>query len=100
MAAAGAEFPSLTTSRLRLRAPEIDDAAAFGALLGIPAVTRYSNWPDAPNKRQAERYMRWMAKLYESGKGCAWMIEDNASGSLIGAIRFNRFDKTWRYGEV
>jgi ribosomal-protein-alanine N-acetyltransferase len=91
-------FPELTTRRLLLRAPMLDDAAPFGALLAIPEVTRFTNWPEAPNRARTERYMRWMAKLLGSGKGCAWIIEDRRSSALIGAIRFNRFDKKWKLG--
>jgi len=93
-------FPALSTTRLTLRAPKPADAAAFRAVLVIPEVTRFSNWPDGPTKAQAERSMRWMAKVYASGKGCAWIIEDRKKGELIGAIRFNHFDKKWRVGEI
>src|SRR6202034_1419655 len=94
------EFPPLTTSRLRLREPRIDDAVHFGALLSIPDLTRFSNWPDAPTKTQAERFMRWMSQLHAGRKGCAWIVEDRPSKAPIGAIRFNRFDKKWKYGEI
>jgi [ribosomal protein S5]-alanine N-acetyltransferase len=99
-AAPGSEFPLLTTSRLNLRAPVADDAPAFAAMLSVPAVTQFSNWPDAPKIGQVERFIRWMIKLYATRKGCAWMIEDAASGILAGAVRFNHFDKSWRFGEV
>jgi ribosomal-protein-alanine N-acetyltransferase len=69
-------------------------------VLSIPAVTRFSNWPDAPSMAQSERYMRWMSTLHASGKGCAWIIEDRHSGTLAGAIRYNRFEKKWRCGEI
>jgi [ribosomal protein S5]-alanine N-acetyltransferase len=94
------EFPSLITERLRLRAPDINDAEPFRVLLSIPEVTRFSNWPDAPKKAEVERVMRWMSKLHPSGNGCAWIIEDGASKTVIGAIRFNHFDKRWKAGEV
>jgi RimJ/RimL family protein N-acetyltransferase len=42
---------------LRLRAPQIDDAEHFFALLSIPEVTRFSNWPDAPTRPQVERFV-------------------------------------------
>ena len=93
-------FPHLTSKRLLLRAPAPSDAEAFRAILSIQEVTRFSNWPEAPTKTQGERYMRWMAKLHASGDGCAWMIEHRRSGALIGAVRFNRFDKKWRNGEI
>jgi [ribosomal protein S5]-alanine N-acetyltransferase len=94
------EFPSLTTERLRLREPHMDDAEPFGRLLSIPEVTRFSNWPDAPKKSEVERYMRWMAKLHATRNGCAWFIDDSASKAVIGAIRFNHFDRRWKVGEV
>src|SRR5215510_11578278 len=59
---AARKFPSLSTKHLTLRAPTLADAAAFRAVLSIPAVTRFSNWPDAPTKAQGERYLRWMSK--------------------------------------
>jgi ribosomal-protein-alanine N-acetyltransferase len=93
-------FPALSTTRLMLRAPAPADAAPFRAVLVIPEVTRFSNWPDAPTKAQVERYMRWMAKAHAGGKGCAWIIEDRKTRRLIGAIRFNRFDKKWRFGVI
>lgn len=93
-------FPALSTRRLVLRVPTMKDAEPFRALLSIPEVTRFSNWPDAPTAKQGERFMRWMAKHYASGKGCAWIIEDRASKALIGAVRFNSIDKRWKAGEI
>jgi ribosomal-protein-alanine N-acetyltransferase len=95
-----AVFPVLWTNRLVLRAPAPNDAEPFRALLSIPDVTRYSNWPDAPSKAQSERYMRWMAKVHATGKGCAWIIEDRETSAFIGAIRFNTIDKKWRGAEI
>lgn len=100
MPSKSAVFPTLRTRRLVLRAPVSSDAEPFRALLSIPEVTRYSNWPVAPSNPQAERFMRWMAKLHPSGKGCAWMIEDRDSSAFIGAIRFNSIDKKWRGAEI
>jgi hypothetical protein len=101
MLPAGArEFPLLTTERLQLRAPRIEDAEPLSALLSIAEVTRFSNWPDAPKRIQVERFTRWMSKLLDSGKRCAWIIEERGSQTLVAAIRYNRFDKKWRYGVV
>jgi ribosomal-protein-alanine N-acetyltransferase len=99
-AASGSPFPALATSRLRLRAPEADDTPAFTAMLSFAEVTRFSNWPDAPRQAQVERSVRWMEKLHASGSGCAWIIDDAASRRLVGAIRFNHFDRKSKFGEV
>jgi len=94
------EFPVLETGRLALRAPLASDAGAFGSILSIHDVTRYSNWVDDPTKAQLERAMRWMRKAYASGAGCGWIIEERASGAVAGAIRFNNFEIKWRCGEI
>ena len=94
------EFPGLTTNRLRLREPMKRDAATLAPLWSHAAVTRFSNMADAPKPAQIERLVAWMVQLHPKGSGCAWIIEDAASATPIGAIRFNRFDKTWRYGVV
>ena len=97
---ASRKFPVLSTKRLTLRAATAKDVGEFQALLSIPDVTRFSNWPDAPNKTQVERSLRWMAKVHASGKGCAWIIEIAGSKAIAGAIRFNSFEKKWRVGEI
>jgi ribosomal-protein-alanine N-acetyltransferase len=94
------KFPALSTKRLTLRAVTPKDAVAFQAILSIPDVTRFSNWPDAPTRTQVERSLRWMSKVHCSGKGCAWIIEIGASKALAGAIRFNSFERKWRCGEI
>jgi len=100
MATPAKPFPTLSTARLTLRAPVSEDGSAYHAILSSPAVTRYSNLPDRPSKTQCDRILRWMTKLHPSGKGCAWIIERGDSKSVVGAIRFNSFDKKWRGGEV
>ena len=97
---AARKFPLLSTKHLTLRAPTLADAAAFRAVLSIPDVTRFSNWPDAPTKAQVERSLRWMSKLHASGKGCAWIIEHRNSRTVAGAIRFNSFERKWKCGEI
>lgn len=94
------EFPSLSTDRLNLRAATHDDAAAFRALLSIPEVTRFSNWPDAPTDEQGIQFVQKMVDQFSSGNGCAWIIEDRPSGAFVGAVRFNYFMKDWMCGGV
>jgi ribosomal-protein-alanine N-acetyltransferase len=93
-------FPTLLTSRLRLRAVAPVDGAPFHALMSIPEVTRYSNWPDSPTEDQANASIRNMSELFSAGNGCGWIIEDLSSLAFIGAIRFNYFQNAWKVGGV
>jgi len=93
-------FPALETARLRLRAVKPDDHVFYHALLSIPQVTRFGDFPDAPSKAQSDRILNWMAKRFGAGKGCAWIIEEGKGGAPVGAIRINRIDRLWRWGEI
>ena len=94
------DFPALSTSRLTLRMVRSDDSPRFQALLAIPAVTRFSNWADAPDDEQAAGFIKNMSELFRSGNGCAWIIGSRASREFMGAIRFNYFIKAWKGGGV
>jgi ribosomal-protein-alanine N-acetyltransferase len=94
------EFPVLLTARLRLRSPTPDDCDTFHAILSYPNVTQFSNWPDAPSKAQVERSMKWMRDAFPKGRGCAWIIEDQTSRRVLGAVRFNSFDTRSKCGEI
>jgi len=73
-------FPALETARLRLRAVKSDDDSFYHALLSIPKVTRFGNFPDAPSKAQSDRILNWMSRRFDAGRGCAWLIEEREAG--------------------
>ena len=93
-------FPVLETERLNLRAVMPEDHDFYHALLAVRDVTRFSDFPDAPARAQSGRILAWMSKRFGSGKGCAWLIEQRRGGALVGAIRINRIDRSWRWGEI
>src|SRR6516164_7120167 len=93
-------FPALKTERLMLRAVNSGDGGFYHRLLSIAAVTLYSDLPDAPSRAQSNRILNWMAKRFGGGKGCAWIIEERKGGAPVGAIRINRVDRAWRWGEI
>ena len=93
-------FPILSTRRLTLRAIAPHDAAGFRALMSIPEVTRYANWPEDPTEDQANAWTRNLSALFPSGTGCAWVIEERSSGAFIGAVHFNYFYWEWKVGGI
>lgn len=95
-----ADFPTLSTARLNLRQPSMADYEVFHAILSCPEVTQFSNWADAPKRGEVERPLKWMCEAFGKRKGCAWMIEDRATQTLLGAIRFNCLDTRNRRAEV
>ena len=93
-------FPTLTTARLRLREPRMQDHDAFHAILSSPDVSRFSNWADMPRRGDIERPLKWMCAAFAKGKGCAWMIEERAAATVLGAVRFNSIDARNRCAEI
>lgn len=93
-------FPVLSTNRLTLRAIAPHDVGEFRALMAIPEVTRYSNWPEAQTDDQANAWIGNLSELFPSGKGCAWVMEDRSSGAFIGSVHFNYFYWDWRVGGI
>jgi len=93
-------FPVLETRRLRLRAVDPADQDFYHSLLSCPEVTLFSNFPDTPSRAQSDRILAWMSKRFGSGKGCAWIIDQRPGDAPVGAIRINRIDKQWRWGEI
>lgn len=93
-------FPSLQTARLRLRAPDLDDASAYHEILSLREVTRYINLRDSPTSERSRKFVRWMTGLHSRGRGCAWIMESLATHDLVGAIRIDEIDTRSRCGTV
>lgn len=95
-----ADFPILKTHRLLLRKPSSVDVAAYGRILSIADVTKYTDIPDNPTDKRCERMVSWMSKLYEKKNGCAWIIENRSDSEIIGAIRINQIFKKAKCGVI
>ena len=93
-------FPTLSTSRLTLREIQAGDAAAFAELLSYYIVTRFSDLPDAPSPDDCDTLLRGMADLFAAGRGCAWIVEESATATPIGAIRINYILHNWKCGGI
>lgn len=93
-------FPTLATKRLNLRAVLESDVSDYHRLLSKAEVTSYTDIPDAPTLKRTEKLLSWMSERFPSGKGCAWIIEDNKSMQLMGAIRINQIDKKTKCGVI
>lgn len=91
-------FPEITTPRLRLRALTEADAPAYGALMHLPEVTRFTNLVVKPDGEQALKTVHNMMELWPAGTGCAWLIEEACA--FVGVIRFNYFHTWSRCGGI
>jgi len=79
---------ALETSRLRLRVPRADDAAAlFAAYTADPEVTRYLSWRPHTTVADTTRFLRDYCEAgWASGGPYVWLISLSATGTAVGII--------------
>lgn len=79
--------PVLESELLRLRPLHPDDFDALFAISSDPLL-----WEQHPSKDRAEEagFRRWFAEALESGG--ALVVEDRATGEVIGTSRFHGYD--------
>lgn len=77
--------PTLTTARLRLRAPAASDLDASAAMWGDPEVVRFIGGKTFTRSEVWARLLRYAGMWTLLGHGF-WMIEDRESGKFVGEI--------------
>ncbi|HCW51333.1 MAG TPA: GNAT family N-acetyltransferase [Clostridiales bacterium] len=81
------EHESLTTTRLKLRRPTVDDAeAVFYGYAQDREVTRFLVWRPARDLDETRRFLGSCLEGWASGKELTWAITLSTSGDLIGMV--------------
>jgi RimJ/RimL family protein N-acetyltransferase len=89
------EVPRLETERLLLRGHRSDDFDAHAAIWGDPAVLRHIGDGTALTGKEIwARVLRSLGRWIAMGFGY-WLIEERASGNVVGEIGFARFRRDW-----
>lgn len=83
---------------LRLRSWTLDDAAGLQLAVRDPLVRRYAGFL-VEDRAEAEQRVQRYAAAWASGDGVAWVVCD-ASGSVLGSVRFGLFDRDLGCGMV
>jgi ribosomal-protein-alanine N-acetyltransferase len=83
-----ADVEVLTGTRVRLRAPRLDDAEAiFDAVASDPEVTRYLSWKPHPDVDETRRVI---TEFFNVGDERTYLIELRETGQVIGLCGFRR----------
>lgn len=86
-------FPLLTTPRLRLRCPELDDAAIMFENLTHPEAARFGGKaPPATVEATREKLEKVLATI-RAGEGISWALVDIETGAYLGSAGLWRWDK-------
>ncbi|SDY74576.1 Protein N-acetyltransferase, RimJ/RimL family [Lysobacter sp. yr284] len=92
-------FPVLQGSRVRLRGPREDDAAALFALFGDARVTRFWSRPPMQDIAEARELIEQIHAGRQARTLLNWAIADETD-ALIGTCTLFRFDAAHRRAEI
>jgi RimJ/RimL family protein N-acetyltransferase len=85
-------FPTLTTTRLRLRRFERRDLADLHACLSDPAAMRYWNCPPCKTMTDTEKALAWLLKTTSPYDHLAWAACKKSNDRCIGMVNYHRRD--------
>ena len=78
---------TITTERLTLRPPTIDDAGAiFDAYAQDPDVTRHTNWAPHASIEVTREFLGEAIDAWSGNARFVWVVGDKASGELVGGL--------------
>ncbi|GAA5148098.1 GNAT family N-acetyltransferase [Microbacterium pseudoresistens] len=79
---------TLTTERLVLRAPGIDDADAITAACQDPEIPRWTTVPSPYTRADAEEFIDLVAQWWHDGNQTIWgiFVDGATDGALVGTI--------------
>lgn len=87
--------PTLETERTLLRPHRLDDLDAYVALWADPVVTRYIGGKPRTREDSWVRVLRYAGMWQLLGYGL-WVVEDKATGALIGEAGFHEMKRDIR----
>ena len=94
------KIPTLTTSRLTLRALQVRDSADMYEYASLDTVTKYLLWESHRSEKQTRQYLEYVQKLYRAGELYDWAIVFNGCDKMIGTCGFASLDTENRSGEA
>jgi len=92
--------PTLTTSRLRLEAPQAGDLADVFMIFSDPVVMRYWSHEPWQSPEQAEAWLARVDSGHAAGDALQWAIRETATGVVIGTATLFKISPPNRRAEI
>ncbi|MBU8900403.1 GNAT family N-acetyltransferase [Corallococcus sp. H22C18031201] len=96
-------IPELRTERLRLRAPDLEDAEALAAIYGDPEVGRYLGFRLIHRTEQMREKLARDLEAVRRGEGMRWVLcahADAAPAGYVGIFSWSQRDRRAEVGYV
>lgn len=94
------QFPELETPRLRLRAFTSGDAAILLRLRSHPKIMKYMDAYPLKSREEALEMIQNNQKEFKATKMIDWILEEKASGTVLGYTGFYQIDQRHRRVEI
>ena len=93
-------FPRLETERLILRAATLEDASALQRIRTNPEVMQYMDTFYHDTLQVSKDFISYNLEGYANKKVIYWMLEEKASGNIIGDFSFWKIDSKHHRAEI
>jgi ribosomal-protein-alanine N-acetyltransferase len=88
-------FPTLTTPRLVLRQPSLDDVNDIFQATSDPEVQKYDSNPPMKDIAEAVQLVEQLLAWFEEKKAISWGIELKDTGRTVGGVGFYFWDQIY-----
>jgi len=95
-----AEFPELSTARLRLTRIGSPDAPAVFEMFSHPDVVRYYDLEPCRHISQAEELIELFESRHRARSGIRWAIRLSSTGELVGTCGYNSWSGKMRNATI
>ncbi|WP_246096441.1 GNAT family N-acetyltransferase [Paenibacillus sinopodophylli] len=93
-------FPRMETERFILRKSEERDITDLYELYSDQEVIKYTLLQPFLDHNEARQEMNWYHEIFEQQIGIRWLIEDKATGKMIGTCGFLHYVKEYARSEI
>ena len=94
------KIPTLTTSRLTLRALQVRDSADMYEYASCEDVTEYLTWEPHTDYAATVQYLAQVMYAYKKGSFYDWAVILKDKNKMIGTCGFTKFDYERQCGEI
>ena len=87
----------LTSERLTLRHPKVEDALTILSVVGSPEFPEQLPLKEMDSLDKIETWLNRLGELWEKGRVYSWIVEDHDSGQVLGQVTLSEIegDNRW-----
>ncbi|MCY1022489.1 GNAT family N-acetyltransferase [Pyxidicoccus sp. MSG2] len=93
-------YPELTTERLRLRKPRLEDAGPLSRIYGHPETSRYIGFSATEGIEKTQQKLARDLETASRGEGFRWLLCERGDDTPIGSAGIFHWSQADRHAEV